>query len=247
MKRILLLLCGLMLVFAACAAQPADATQIVTTTEAATTTEPTTTTTESTTTTQATTKPPTTRPITTTKKPAIYLYPQRPTWVDVTLTLRSSYFTKTIPAYNTGWHVLAQPNGQLTNLANGNTYPYLFWEANEREPWPEAKEGFVVQREDLESFLREKLAYMGLVPAEYEEFIEFWLPILSQNEYSLIYFAGEEYTSRYPLEINPAPDSILRVFMIARPATGRERIAPQRLKPFTRTGFAVIEWGGTIL
>ena len=180
-------------------------------------------------------------------KPAIYLYPTRPTQVDVTLTLRSSYFTRTIPAYNTGWHVLAQPNGQLTNLADGKTYPYLFWEAMERDPWPEAKEGFVVPRGDLEGFFREKLAYMGLIPAEYEEFIEFWLPKLQENAYSLICFTGEEYTARYPLEVNPAPDSLLRVFMIARPATGRESIAAQRLEPFTRKGFAVIEWGGTLL
>ena len=181
------------------------------------------------------------------RKPVIYLYPQRPTRVDVTLTLRNSYFTETIPAYNTGWHVLAQPNGQLTNLADGKTYPYLFWEAALRDPWPAPAEGFLVARDNLESFFREKLAYMGLIPAEYEEFIEFWLPLLSQNEHNLIYFAGEEYTSRYPLEITPAPDSLLRVFMVARPATGREKIAPQALKPFMRKGFAVVEWGGTIL
>jgi len=180
-------------------------------------------------------------------KPVIYLYPPRPTRVDVALTLRSGYFTKTIPAYNTGWRVLARPDGTLTNLADGRTYPYLFWEAMEREPWPEAKEGFIVKRDDLEGFFREKLAYMGLIPSEYEEFIEFWVPLLVRNEYSLITFAGEEYTGRYPLEIMPKPDSLLRVFMVAKPATGREKITPQRLEPFTRKGFAVIEWGGTIL
>ena len=180
-------------------------------------------------------------------KPVIYLYPKTPTQVDVSLTLRSSVFTKTIPPYNTGWHVLAQPGGTLTNLADGQTYPYLFWEAMERDPWPEATEGFLVHREDLAGFFREKLAYMGLIPAEYEEFIAFWLPMLQENEHNLIYFAGKEYTARYPLQITPAPDSTLRVFMIARPATGREKIAPQTLKPFTRKGFTVIEWGGTLL
>jgi hypothetical protein len=167
--------------------------------------------------------------------------------VDVNLTLRDSYFTETIPAYNGGWHVFAQPNGTLTSLADGQTYPYLFWEAMTREPWPEPKEGFLVKRETLESFLRAKLAFLGLIPVEYEEFIEFWLPMLSQNAYTLIYFAGEEYTSRYPLTITPAPDSVLRVFMVARPATGREKVAAQRLNPFTRKGFAVVEWGGTLL
>ena len=248
--------------FNACGAQPVSTIEVETTavtTTAETTTE--TTTTEAATTIRSTTtwrptttaEPPTASeaeaflPVTTTAKPAIYLYPQTPTQVNVTLTLRSGYFTQTIPAYGNGWHVLARPNGKLTNLADGKTYPYLFWEAMERAPWPETKEGFVVAREDLESFLREKLAYMGLIPAEYEEFIGYWLPILSQNEYSLIYFAGEEYTSRYPLEIIPAPDSLLRVFMVARAATGNENVPQQKLKPFARKGFAVIEWGGTIL
>lgn len=179
-------------------------------------------------------------------KPVIYLYPPVPTQVDVTLTLRSASFTETIPAYNAGWHVLAQPSGRLTDLADGKIYPYLFWEAMEREPWPEATEGFVVQRGGLENFLREKLSYMGLIPVEYEEFIAFWLPMLSQNEYTLLHFAGEEYIGRYPLQITPEPDSTLRVFMIARPAAGDEKIVEQTLKPFTRKGFAVIEWGGTI-
>jgi hypothetical protein len=35
--------------------------------------------------------------------------------------------------------------------------------------------------------------------------------------------------------------------MVARPATGNEKIAPQQLEPFTRRGFAVIEWGGTLI
>jgi len=259
MKRIALSLCVFALLFAACTVQTESkpttvttAAEIVTTIETTTTAEATTTTTAAPTTTtksstKTTTTQPTTEPIIYTYKPAIYLYPKTPTQVDVTLTLRSSTFTKTIPPYNTDWRVLAQPNGQLTNLADGKTYPYLFWEALGRKPWPEAKEGFVVHRDALESFFREKLAFIGLIPVEYEEFIDFWLPLLAQTEYILISFAGEAYTKRYPLEITPAPDSLLRVFMIARPATGREKIAPQTLQPFTRKGFAVIEWGGTLL
>ena len=179
-------------------------------------------------------------------KPVIYLYPPRPTQMDVTLTPHGDTFTETIPHYNTGWRVLARPNGQVTNLADGKTYPYLFWESIGPPVVDDITEGFLVARDDLDAFLREKLAFMGLLPVEYEEFIEFWLPLLSRNAYSLIYFAGEEYTARFPLEITPAPDSVLRVFMVARPATGREKIAPQRLQPFTRKGFSVVEWGGSL-
>ena len=60
-------------------------------------------------------------------KPVIYLYPTTTTNIDVSLAPQGG-FTKTEPAYGNGWHVTAQPDGTLTNLADGLTYPYLFWE-----------------------------------------------------------------------------------------------------------------------
>jgi hypothetical protein len=61
-----------------------------------------------------------------------------------------------------------------------------------------------------------------------------------------VHFAGAYYDARFPLGITPAPDSLLRVFMVAQSAAGNERISPQELVPFARKGFAVVEWGGTI-
>jgi len=180
-------------------------------------------------------------------KPVIYLYPKQAMEVSVTLKPRGAYFIETIPEYNDGWRVLAQPDGTLTDLIGGGEYPYLFWEAVHEAPWPRLTKGFIVARGDLAGFLEEKLAYMGLIPAEYEEFIEFWLPKLARNEYTLIHFAGKEYEERYPLEIAPAPDSLLRVFMVTKAAKGDERIPPQSLAPFERRGFAAIEWGGMML
>ena len=181
------------------------------------------------------------------RKPVIYLYPERPMEVAIALQLNGARFTETIPDYNGGWRVLAQPNGTLTNLADGEEYPYLFWEAALEAPWPKLTEGFVVARDDLAGFLEEKLRYLGLNDAEASEFIEYWQPDLMENEHTLIHFAGEYYDHRFPLEISPAPDCLLRVFMVARAAQAGERVAPQTLAPFERRGFAAIEWGGMIL
>jgi len=180
-------------------------------------------------------------------KPVIYLYPEQPTEIAVTLQTHDAHFIETIPEYNGGWRVLAQPDGVLTDLSDGEQYPYLFWEAKLETPWPRPTEGFVVARDDLAGFLEEKLRFLGLNDAEAGEFIEFWLPRLAVNAYTLIHFSGEEYEARFPLEITPAPDCLLRVFMVARAAKGNERIASQALVPFERKGFMAIEWGGTIL
>jgi len=181
------------------------------------------------------------------EKPVIYLYPIEPTVVEVTMETIGAEFTLTIPAYGDGWRVLAHPDGTLQNLADGKEYPYLFWESVDHGSWPYFNTGFLVARADLEEFLREKLTLLGLLPVEYEEYLEYWLPSLLPNEFTLIHFAGKIYDSTYPLTITPEPDSLLRVHTVFKAATGREGIAPQTLEPFERHGFAVIEWGGTVL
>ena len=181
------------------------------------------------------------------EKPVIYLYPEQPTQISVTLQTIDAHLIESIPDYGAGWRVLARPDGALTNLADGEEYPYLFWEAELDAPWPQLEEGFIVAQGDLAGFLADKLQILGLNDAEKDEFIEYWLPRLAGNAYMLIHFAGAYYDNRFPLEISPAPDSLLRVFMVARAAQADERIAPQALQPFERKGFAAVEWGGMIL
>ena len=79
-------------------------------------------------------------------------------------------FTYTYPAYNDGWEVTAYPDGRLINKADGTEHYYLFWEGGARPLW-DFESGFVVKGSDTESFLREKLAYLGLTPREYNAFI----------------------------------------------------------------------------
>lgn len=177
------------------------------------------------------------------KKPVIYLYPTKEQIVNVKLDLKGK-FTCTYPEYKNGWTVKAKPDGTLTNLSDDREYSYLFWEGTSSNNFDMSK-GFVVKGEDTEKFLQEKLAYIGLTPREYNEFIVYWLPIMQKNKYNLITFAGKEYDDSAKLEISPKPDSILRVMMVFKPLNKNIDIEPQELKPFVRKGFTVVEWGGT--
>ena len=107
--------------------------------------------------------------------------------------------------------------------------------------------GFVVKGADTAAFLQEKLAFLGLVPREYNEFIVFWLPLMQDNAYNLVSFQGASYTDKARLTIEPEPDSVLRVFMAVRPLSEPAEMRPQKLEPFERKGFAVVEWGGCIV
>ena len=175
------------------------------------------------------------------EKPVIYLYPEQETAVSVSLNYDGT-LTATYPAYENGWHITAEPDGTLYD-ENGNEYSYLFWEGENNTDYDFSK-GFCVAGADTADFLREKLAEIGLTPREYNEFIVYWLPKMQDNPYNLISFQSEAYTDAAKLDIDPEPDSVLRVFMAWKPLHRAQTIEPQTFTPFARDGFTVVEWGG---
>lgn len=176
-------------------------------------------------------------------KPVIYFYPEEKTEISVTLDY-DGYLTCTYPVYEDGWNVVAYPDGTLIDTKESKEYSYLYWEGITDYKWNIDK-GFIVKGSKTAEFLQDKLSYLGLNPREYNEFIVFWLPRMQENEYNLIYFAEEEYENLAELYIDPKPMSILRVFMVFEALDKPIQIQKQELKPFTRTGFTAIEWGGT--
>lgn len=179
------------------------------------------------------------------EKPVIYLYPTTERTVSVKLDFKGR-LTCTYPEYKDGWKVKALPDGTLFNLADNREYSYLYWEGITNSKWDISK-GFVVKGSETAEFLQEKLEYLGLTPKEYNEFIVYWLPIMQGNKYNLITFAGENYENTAQLKITPQPDSILRIMMVFKPLNEYIKVEEQELKPFTRKGFVVVEWGGTEL
>lgn len=182
------------------------------------------------------------------EKPVIYLYPTEKTDVNVRLDFNGKIIAD-YPSFNEaikGWEVEAHPDGKIVNKSDGKEYSYLFWEGEPETPinWS-LKEGFVVKGEDTREFLQQTLSEMGLTPREYNEFIVYWYPLMKNNPYNLIYFAGEEYTNSVELIITPKPDSMLRVFMVYKPLKRKVDIQTQKIKYFERKGFTVVEWGGT--
>ena len=176
-------------------------------------------------------------------KPVLYLYPEKETDVTVKVELNDMHFTCTYPDYNDGWSVLAKPDGTLINNADGREYSYLYWELGGKHNY-DFSTGFVVKGEDTADFLQQKLSEMGLTPREYNEFIVYWLPKMQNNKYNLISFQFEKYTDNVKLNIEPKPESMLRVFMAYKAIDEDIKIEPQSFDNFERKGFTVVEWGG---
>jgi tetratricopeptide (TPR) repeat protein len=197
------------------------------------------------------------------EKPNIYIYPdfteQGTTNLDgrevvetnVNLIINGGTLTTAWPypvenANSYDWHVYASEDGTVYDDA-GNEYSYLFWEGN--STWtPDFSEGFCVKGEDTAEFLRDVLSEMGLTPREYNEFIVYWAPRMENNEYNLISFQGDTYTTACPLTITDSegnsPANMLRVMMAWKSVDEEVNITPQRFDSFDREGFTVVEWGG---
>jgi hypothetical protein len=178
------------------------------------------------------------------EKPVIYLYPETTTQVRVTLDYNGQ-FTVTDPPYgDAGWLVEARPDGALTDVATGRAYPYLFWEGRDRDRYG-FEQGFVVSGAEAGGFLREKLAVMGLAEREIDDFVAYWEPRLASNPYNLVSFPNEAYAKNVGLNVTPAPDTVIRVFMVLRAIDAPVDIAPQVFVKPARVGFTVVEWGGS--
>ena len=136
----------------------------------------------------------------------------------------------------------ARPDGTLTDNI-GQTYSYLYWEGTDTIAY-DFSQGFCVAGTDTAAFLEDALAQLGLTRREANEFIVYWLPQMQENPYNLIAFQSDRYTQAAKLTIDPAPDTLLRVFMAWKPLDKAVEIPAQSLTAPERTGFTAVEWGG---
>lgn len=177
-------------------------------------------------------------------KPILYFYPERPTVCSAKVTL-DGMLTCTYPAHGAdGWkNFTAHPDGTLV-FPDGKEYYALYWEGEQNARW-DFSQGYCVPGEDTAAFLEWALAQQGLTAREANEFIIYWLPRMQENPYNVISFQTTAYTDSAVLEITPAPDSLIRVFMAYYPTDAQVDIQPQAFESVARQGFTVVEWGGS--
>ncbi len=186
-------------------------------------------------------------------KPAIYLYPEKPTDIRVKVDLLGK-FTKTDPEYNkeTGWNVKAYPDGTVQQLSNeaieqSRIYPYLFYEALLDKGYNPAK-GWVITRENITDELNIILSQLGLNEKESDDFLSYWVPRLIGKPY---YFAGlapsQDVNDQEVLMINPTPVNIIRVRLIFEGLDYPISVSAPDLTQVKRSGFTVVDWGGSVV
>lgn len=181
------------------------------------------------------------------KKPVIYLYPEKTTEVDFKFNFKGKLLT-TFPKYDTSWKITAYSDGKIFDKKTNRFYNSLFWDGEMAFPSEHYnyKSGFVVAKKDLTSFLIQKLEHIGLNTNETNDFIQFWLPVLEKNELNFIHFlVNSDYDCISTNDINPKPDTNLRVFMEFYGLEHDIQIEEQKLPKTNRIGFTLVEWGGS--
>ena len=208
-------------------------------------------------------------------KPVVYLYPEKQTTVHLSFSSPVALNTN-IPTYRNGWLVSASPDGVLTDLqpqytdcskidglhaagseyapkaCKSNSYPYIYWSGKSVENfYPPVTGGWVVERKNLLTFMREKLNEMGLNNTESGDMISYWVPKMSEKNapyYQIGFLQTKEMNDFIPMQVDPRPDSVLRIFLDWKALSSKPTVVPvpQRLEKVSRNGFTLVEWGGLL-
>ncbi len=174
-------------------------------------------------------------------KPNIYLYPTETTTLDVSIEFpQGGNVTVSDPHYPDEWrNIKVEPDGTIDG-----EYGYLFYEA-ETPAIAQQSAGWIVAREDLEDFFDNNLRRTGFSQAEIDDFIEWWIPRLTDSAYYALYPQYKEQIDPVvELRISPQPDNILRLTYYVAPLDSPDLVLVEPAIPaFDRTGFVVAEWG----
>ncbi len=177
------------------------------------------------------------------KKPIIYFYPEKEMNLEVKF-LSDERLLTTYPKYDDGWDIHLKEDGTFTVPGSDREYYALFFDEKPNYVCDFDK-GFYVTKENAITFLEEKMDYIGYTDREVDEFIMFWLPVLENNEKSLVYFEQtEERNEECPLLFSIEPETIIRTIIHIKKVDEATSIKEQELHHYERKGFTVTEWGG---
>ena len=175
-------------------------------------------------------------------KPVIYLYPKAKTNISVSLDFQVKNL-RTIPNYFQNWGVQSDENWKIYDFNSKKYYPYLYreWQLD----YKSKNDWFLVNKEEIKSFFDEKLSFVWFNDKEISDFEDYWLPILKQKPYYFIsFFQTEELNNIFPLNINPKPETFIRIYIDIKPLTEKIDYQKQILIPQKRSGYTLVEWGG---
>ncbi len=177
------------------------------------------------------------------KKPNIYLYPESNKTISVKLEFPlGGTLTESDPVYGSGWLVDVEPGGRIDGQ-----YDYLFYEARVPDLY-QYSAGWVVHKDTIAAFFVHTMTRAGFTTREITDFVDYWGPRLTSDSLYEVYPQQEPQIERLiRLQVNPAPQSELRLFFVIKPAHVNEvHLTKPVLAKVNRNGYHLAEWGVTM-
>ncbi len=176
------------------------------------------------------------------RKPNIYIYPTQKEQLQIKVLFpQGGRIINSEPLYKNGWNISVDTSGTINN-----EFRYLFYECKIPNHF-QTDEGWLVIRNDLEIFFNDNLKKFGFNENEIKDFTAYWIPILKEHNYYLIYPQKADIINQLvELQISEKPESIQRLYYLFKGVNTGEIVNLQtpQISEFTRKGYAVVEWGG---
>lgn len=172
-------------------------------------------------------------------KPNIYIYPT----YNLNLCVKISFpmggeIVESIPSYSEQWCVNVDTSGKIDDQ-----YDYLFYESKQPNTF-QYKKGWCVARNDLKSFFENNMKQYNFSNAEINDFIDYWMPLLDENDYYLVYPQTNDIIDGIiKLDFSIQPNHVSRLFYGVVGVDDYTEIEEPKIESFKRDGFHVIEWG----
>ncbi|MCR4927839.1 MAG: hypothetical protein K5927_07640 [Lachnospiraceae bacterium] len=178
------------------------------------------------------------------EKPNIYIYSDDEENVTVTFSY-PDMLTDTIPLYQESWKVLTCKDGKL--LSGDDMYGYLYYESETDEKLFEYEEGWIIEADERKAMFESILAEYGFNEKEINDFTDYWVERLPEDiDYVMYPQEGIRVDTAMPIQVDPIPDSMTRIWFVFRPFEGQGVCEPSVVK-IVREGLTVVEWGGVVL
>lgn len=173
-------------------------------------------------------------------KPNIYIYPKQILNISVALDFpKGGSVVESIPTYGSGWNVTVTPEGRMNDR-----YDYLFYESEQPDEW-QYQTGWTVAKDSLETFFKTNLAAYHFKANEIKDFIDYWIPRLTDHNYYRIYPQERPVIEKLiKVRFSAEPEHFLRLFYVVK---GTQNATPLKLHVIgnaaPRAGYHAAEWG----